>query len=176
MSAHSYQYPIKTHPDGVSTFADLEVRQIEGETEQTINLTGLRAGLERHKNRPADERLWEICRLDRGATIRDAIVASMQSARALEFGAINIFGGHAQISKVFDTFGIIPQGELELAAASTDIVTVFEASSFAQEISDQIQRRLDDFILIDSTDSWAIVFFHSGAVCMLDRRELADGL
>ena len=174
MSAHFYQYPIKTHPQGVNTFADLQSHQIVDDLDHSSPLSALRTGLDQHRNRPADERLWDICQLDQGATIRDAISACASLGQTLEFGVINIFNDGAEISKLLNHFGIIPQGELELAAASNDVITVYTTSSYADEISTLLRSRMDDYILIDSTDSWALVFYHSSAVCLHRRDSKAD--
>ena len=170
MNANMYQYPIKTHPEGINTLAEVESQLLDTSSSASQSLEQLRSGLARRNNRPADERLWEICGLERGATIRDAITVVMARGHVLNFGVIDIFSADTKIEEVFEALRIKPRGELELAGASIDIVNVYTNAADAQAILTQLREVMDDFVLIDSSDSWAIVFFHSGAVCLLDRQ------
>ena len=74
------------------------------------------------------------------------------------------FSKKDSVAKIFEELGISPRQEVQVFCA--DLKTVFEmtAPKFEQLYNEHLRRRLYDYMIKDSTNSWCVVINHSGGV------------
>lgn len=150
-----YEYPIARQLMYMNSLANtLRDGPLE---EEDPYYAQLRLGLMLHRDRGADVRLAEIVGCEPGTSVADCLYWLRRRGR--DWGVR--YSGPASMSvdilrSYFASEDLLLVGEVEMFNSQSDIVRVFPAEKFFEEVALYARGSIGHPVFIDSTNAWAL--------------------